>query len=235
MGRVAHHPRTTALCKKDLISSRPKGLKGSGNSIRQRFYDLLVGSVTHLCYDAGLSYFRDHSSVLDAGIGNGFMIPRFHALIKSKGLHITGIDISTAALAECARRIEKYGLEEHIQLHCSPIESFKPRNSQYYDFIFFSQTFMLMNDQRSVLRRAKQLAAGGGELVFFQSMHNKRKPLLEIFKPKLKYLIGIDFGKVTYEDQFMNLLAEEKLQVRQDRLLQKSCFQWDYRIITAGT
>jgi ubiquinone/menaquinone biosynthesis C-methylase UbiE len=213
----------------------PSRFYGNGsNHFRQRVYELLVGPVTSLCYDTALNYFHDNAVVLDVGIGNGYMIPRYHALIKSKGLRIVGVDISAAALAQCAERIRAYNLEHHIELHRASIEDFKPQSFRQFDYIFFSMTFMLLEDQKGVLDRIRQMISRKGEIVFFQTMHTKNLPLMNFIKPKLKYLIGIDFGTVSYQKSFLKLLKERRMTLKEYRLLQKTWFQGEYRIIVAS-
>jgi alpha-N-acetylglucosaminidase len=202
--------------------------------IRHRLYDLLIGPVTHLCYDAALNYFHDQASVLDVGIGNGFMIPHHHELIKVKGLNITGIDISSSTLEQCARRIRTYGLENQIQLQRSAIEDFQPRPFRKYDFVFFSMTFMLMQDQPAVLDKVRRMLIPGGEIVFFQTMYSKNHRFLNFVKPRLKYLTGIDFGPASYEENFFELLKDRRIQVKEDRMLQKTLFKGEFRIIVAA-
>ncbi len=231
--------------KPRMIDGKPAGLDrvplgfnriyGNGNHrIRHRVYDFLVGPVTHLCYEAGLNYFHDNAAILDVGIGNGCMIPHFHSLIKSKGFKITGIDINAAALAECARRIQTHELEDQIELHRSSIEDFQPQSCLRYDYIFFSMTFMLMDNQKAVLDRVLRMIAGEGQIVFFQTMYGRNIPIMNFIKPKLKYLTGIEFGPVTYDGDFFGLLKDRRMAVKEDRLLQKTWFKGEYRIIVAS-
>jgi 2-polyprenyl-3-methyl-5-hydroxy-6-metoxy-1,4-benzoquinol methylase len=111
--------------------------KNGRKPIRQKIYEILVGSVTELCYGTSLNYFPQNAAILDVGIGNGFMMKRYHELVKAKALKITGIDISAEALLLCARRVKAYGLEDHIELHQASIEDFHPEVLQPFDFIFF--------------------------------------------------------------------------------------------------
>ena len=57
---------------------------------------------------------------------------------------------------------------------------------------------------------------------------------MEFIKPKLKYITTIDFGRVTYEEDFFNSLAQQNLQVSEDRLIKREWFRGEYRMITAS-
>jgi 2-polyprenyl-3-methyl-5-hydroxy-6-metoxy-1,4-benzoquinol methylase len=180
----------------------PSRFYGNGsNHFRQRVYDLLVGPVTTLCYDTALNYFHHNAVVLDVGIGNGFMIPRYHALIKSKGLRIVGVDISATALEQCAERIRTYGLEDHIELYQASIEDFKPQSFRQFDYIFFSMTFMLLEDQKGVLDRIRQMISRKGEIVFFQTMHTRKSSAHEFHQTQ---------AQVPHRNRFRSRFLPEK-------------------------
>ncbi|HHP7236726.1 MAG TPA: class I SAM-dependent methyltransferase [Desulfobacterales bacterium] len=181
-----------------------------------------------------MNYFPQKAAILDVGIGNGFMIQRYHELVKAKALKITGIDISAEALMQCARRVKAYGLEDHIELHQASIENFRPGAASKFDFIFFSMSFMLMEDQGLVLDRVRRMIPDHGEIVFFQTMYAKQLPLMNFIKPRLKYISGVEFGPVSYCEYFFSLLAAHGLSVQEDRLLQDNWFQGQYRLIVAA-
>ncbi len=196
-------------------------------------YRLLVNRTTNECYRHALGYFPSGSRVLDVGIGNGLMIKTFHPLIRSKQLKITGIDIDPAYLSHCRELVRRHGLEEHIQVHEGAVESYHPEEQACFDFVLFSMSFMLLSDQPSVLCRVRNWLKPGGEIVFVQAMFKNRSRLIDIIKPKLKYLTTVDFGMATYETDFSTLLRESRLTVKEDRLLQGEWFHGQCRMIVA--
>ena len=202
--------------------------------MKNRIYKFLVQEVTHHCYSHCLNYFPCNSHILDVGIGNGIMLKNFHSLIKSKNLKITGIDINKHYLNHCDCLIKKYQLDDYIQIHCKAVEDYHPGIEKKFDFILFSMSFMLFKNQQQVLVRAKSWIRPDGNIVFFQTVFNKKFRLMEFVKPKLKYITTIDFGKVTYEKDFFNSLEQQNLQVSEDRLIKKEWFRGEYRMITAS-
>jgi alpha-N-acetylglucosaminidase len=223
------------LDQNNRISIESSRLSKNGRKpIRQKIYEILVGSVTQLCYGTTLNYFPQNAAILDVGIGNGFMMKRYHELVKAKALKITGIDVSAEALMQCARRVKAYGLKDHIELHQASIEDFHPEAAQPFDFIFFSMSFMLLEDQGLVLERVRRMIPAHGEIVFFQTLYAKQMALMNFIKPRLKYISGIEFGPVSYEEYFFALLASHHLPVKEDRLLQDNWFQGQYRLIVAA-
>jgi alpha-N-acetylglucosaminidase len=197
-------------------------------------YNLLIGDVNELCYRNGLACFPDHSAILDVGIGNGAMLERHHALIRSKDLRITGIDTNGRYLSHCRKLIRRHRIGDRVDVRHVSVESYRPPPGSRFDFVFFSMSFMLFADQAFVLERVKPWLKPGGCVLFFQTIFRDPSPLLEIVKPHLKYVTTVDFGKVTYERDFFRLLEERGLAIREDRLLKRKWFRGEYRLIAAA-
>lgn len=206
----------------------------SGISVRNQIYALIFDDITRWCYRNCLSYFHPGATILDVGIGNGIMMKHFHQLIREKDLSIIGIDINKTYLNQCNGYIECFNLEDHIQIQNAPIEQYEPPARPYFDYILFSMSFMLFEDQRLVLDRIKSWLKPQGQLVFFQTLFKEKLRLIEFIKPKLNYLTTIDFGRITYEDAFYNLLQEKGVTVVKDRLIKKEWFKGEYRMIVAN-
>jgi alpha-N-acetylglucosaminidase len=202
--------------------------------MRNWVYHLLINRATHACYGNCLDYFPAGSRILDVGIGNGFMIEEFHPLIRTKELHITGMDIDAGYLRHCQSLIDKYGLEDCMRLCLGSVESFDFGTGRCFDFILFSMSFMLLGDQQAVLRRVRHWLRPGGEVVFVQAMFKRRSRLADLVKPRLKYLTTIDFGRATYEAEFFALLRASDLSVQDDRLLVREPLRSECRMIVAS-
>lgn len=57
---------------------------------------------------------------------------------------------------------------------------------------------------------------------------------MDFIKPKLVYFTSIDFGKVTYENDFFSLLDKNNIYVSEDRMIKKEWFKGEYRMIVAA-
>ena len=199
--------------------------------MRNLLYNLIINDFTDSCYEICLNYFPDYSTILDVGIGNGKMLKRYHRLIRSKNLKITGVDINRVYLNNCSRLIHNYRLENYLKLYHEPIEAFEPAGHKCFDFILFSMSFMLFENQASILDKVKRCLKPDGKIVFFQTMFKERSRLLEFIKPKLKYLTTVDFGKMTYENEFFALLERQNLSITRDRATSKEFFKGECRMI----
>lgn len=199
--------------------------------MRNYLYKLIIDDVTDHCYRNSLGFFPEGSRILDVGIGNGLMIKKYHGLIKSKNLQIIGIDINKSYLSHCNSLINKWELDDHISIFNAPVECYEPPEPGYFDYILFSMSFMLFDDQELVIDRIRHWLKPAGQVLFFQTMFRKRSPFIEFIKPKLKYLTTIDFGRITYDEEFHSMLQRKRVFVDEDRLIKKEWFSGEYRLI----
>jgi SAM-dependent methyltransferase len=197
-------------------------------------YQVFIHRMTNECYRGLLHHVAHGSRVLDVGIGNGIMLETFHPLIKFKNLRITGIDIDAGYLKHCRELIQKHQLENHIDLWEGSGEDYVACPEGCFDYVLFSMSFMLFPDPRFILSRARSWLKPGGEVVFVQAMFRKRSRLVDLIKPKLKYLTTVDFGRAIYEKDFLALLHDNELAIKEDRVLQGEWFNSQSRMIVAS-
>jgi len=202
--------------------------------MKDQLYKLIIHDANRLCYKNCLEYFSEKAAVLDVGIGNGIMIRNFHSLIKDKALRITGIDINKSYLNSCSNLIKAYNLDAYLKIYHEPVEVFAPPRNGYFDYIFFSMSFMLLDNQPLVLARVKRWLKPEGRIVFFQTMFKESARFIDFIKPRLKYVTTIDFGRATYEKEFFDLLRDKGLRIIEDRLLKREWFGGEYRIVVAS-
>ena len=202
--------------------------------MRNYLYKLIIDDVTDICYKNCLDYFPPGSRILDVGIGNGIMIKDYHDTIRAKNLQITGIDINDGYLKHCRDMICEWDLTGNIEVQRASVEKYSPPEKGYFDYILFSMSFMLFDDQKFVLDRIKPWLKPRGEVVFFQTMFKNRSLFMELIKPRLKYVTSIDFGRVTYEKDFAALLDQKDIAITQDRMLKREWFKGEYHMIISA-
>jgi alpha-N-acetylglucosaminidase len=197
-------------------------------------YQVFIHRMTNECYESTLNYVPSGSQLLDVGIGNGIMLEAFHPLIKAKRLKITGIDIDAGYLKHCRELIQKHQLEDYLDVCLEAAESYAPEQPGRFDFVLFGMSFMLLRDPRSVLTRVRDWLRPGGQILFVQALFRRRSRLVDLVKPKLKYLTTIDFGKAIYERDFFALLRENGLTVQEDRVLKGEWLNSQCRMIVTS-
>lgn len=75
---------------------------------------------------------------------------------------------------------------------------------------------MLMPDRVKALDIAKNLLSENGKIYFLMTLFQKKGYFQELagkVKPYLKYLTSIDFGQITYENEFTNILKDNGLNI----------------------
>jgi SAM-dependent methyltransferase len=180
--------------------------------MRGWLYDRMAAPVTTSWYAAALERTPSREHLLDVGIGTGRSLAVHAARIREKELHITGLDIDRDYVRRCRRQLRESGLLDRVAVR---EESFLDHEGGPYGVICFSASFMLLPDQRQALDRARRLLRAGGRLMFTQTFEARRSRVVEWLKPRLRVLTTIDFGRVTYEDEFRALLAEGGISVEE--------------------
>lgn len=167
--------------------------------IRSFIYDTLILRLTSRWYAEVLSRLAEGSTLLDVGIGTAGALLANADLVKQKGLHVTGIDIDAGYIERARGRIEASQLNDRIQAH---LESVYDHRGGPYDAVCFSGSFMLLPEPEQALRHCRSLLNPGGRVYFTLTIQRRPARWMEILKPMLKWVTSIDFGRVTYEDEF---------------------------------
>jgi SAM-dependent methyltransferase len=171
--------------------------------VRAALYDLVIVPLTASWYEAVLSRLAAGCRLLDVGIGTGGALLRHADLVRTRDLRITGVDIDADYVARCTRQVTRHGLERHVTAR---VQSIYDHHGGPYDAAYFSGSFMLLPDPPAAIGHVVSLLAPGGRLYFTQTFEHERSPMLERVKPLLRRLTTIDFGRVTYEDDFRRAL-----------------------------
>ena len=173
--------------------------------MRALLYDVLIVPLTSAWYDAVLTRVPVGSRVLDVGIGTGGALLK-HALRLSRlDLRVTGIDIDADYIARCTREIRRRGMTQQVQ---AQRESVYDHRGGPYDAVYFSGSFMLLPDPAAAVRHVASLLTPNGRIYFTQTFEHERSRVVEVVKPLLRRLTTIDFGRVTYEADFLAALAD---------------------------
>jgi SAM-dependent methyltransferase len=173
--------------------------------VRGWVYDRFVSGMTAQWYREVLGRLPEHARVLDVGIGTGAALARCADLVVAKDLRIVGLDIDPDYLRRCARNLAEAGLSERVGVRPTSVYH---HHGGPYDAVYFSASLMLLPDPvAAIAHTAAQLAPGG--LVFAtQTFQHRRSPVVERIKPLVRHVTTIQFGRVTYEDEFRRSFAD---------------------------
>jgi SAM-dependent methyltransferase len=167
--------------------------------IRSYIYDRLILRLTSQWYTEVLSRLLDGAAMLDVGIGTAGALMANTDLVKRKRLRVTGIDIDGDYIERARQRLQDSPLRNCAEVR---LESVYDHQGGPYDAVYFSGSFMLLPEPEQALRHCGELLSRGGRIYFTQTLQIQPAPWLEILKPMLRRVTSIDFGRVTYEDQF---------------------------------
>ena len=184
--------------------------------MRGWLYDLMAAPVTTSWYAAALERVPEGARMLDVGIGTGRALVAHADRIRAQGLHVTGLDVDEGYVRRCRRQVAAAGLDERVSVR---FESLLDHDGGPYDVICFSASFMLMPDPQEALERAKALLATDGRLMFTQTFETRPSRLVEWLKPRLRWLTTIEFGRVTYEEEFRRCLARGDVRLEEMTVL----------------
>jgi ubiquinone/menaquinone biosynthesis C-methylase UbiE len=175
------------------------------SAVRGWLYDRLVTGLTTGWYREVIARLPDGARVLDVGIGTGGAVARCAGLVRAKDLRITGVDIDHDYLARCAQVLSRAGLAEHVTPRLASVYDHR---GGPYDAVYFSASLMLLPDPVGAITWVAGQLAPDGQLFFTQTFEHRRSTLAEKIKPMIRHLTTIQFGRVTYEDDFRRVLDE---------------------------
>ena len=148
------------------------------------------------------------NKILDIGTGTGRALEAIIDDIPDR-IQVLGIDIDKNYI----RRAQKlYAKRSNVEMKLMDCYDMKNSNEKF-DTIIFSSSFMLMPDQKGAIEIAKKILAPNGKIYFLMTLYDKRKEFTEKMKPIIKDFTTIDFGRVTYENEFDEILKEGRLKV----------------------
>ncbi len=171
--------------------------------MRAWIYDKTVRPLTAGWYREVLSRLTDRAKLLDIGVGTGGALFENAELVRTKRLHVHGIDIDPDYVRQAQRGVLAARLEDNVSVE--QISVYDHRGGPY-DAAYFSASFMLMPDPPAALRHVVELLRPGAPVFFTQTFEHRRSKIVEAAKPLLHRVTTINFGKVTYEEDFLEAI-----------------------------
>lgn len=181
-------------------------------AVRGWVYNRAITGLTTGWYRAVLDRLPPGARVLDVGIGTGAALGAHADRVRALDLHITGLDIDPDYHERCVAEVERNGLTGYVTPR---LESVYDHLDGPYDAVYFSASLMLLPDPVAALRHVTDRLAVDGRVFCTQTFHHSRSPLRERFKPLLRHVATIDFGRVTYEDDFRRVIDDAGLELRE--------------------
>ena len=180
--------------------------------IRSFIYDTLILRLTSRWYAEVLRRVSDDAVLLDVGIGTAGALLANVELVTRKRLRVVGVDVDGDYVARARQRLGNSPLADVSEVR---LESVYDHRGGPYDAVYFSGSFMLLPQPEQALRHCCALLNPGGRIFFTQTIQKQPARWMEILKPLLKRVTSIDFGRVTYEDDFRAQLHAAGLELEE--------------------
>ncbi|WP_018936683.1 bifunctional 2-polyprenyl-6-hydroxyphenol methylase/3-demethylubiquinol 3-O-methyltransferase UbiG [Thioalkalivibrio sp. ALJ24] len=184
---------------------------------RSLVYDSLILRMTARWYAAVLERLPPGAHLLDVGIGTGGALLANADTVAKKDLTVTGVDIDADYIDRARRQLAASALSSRVTVH---LRSVYDHTGEPCDAVYFSGSFMLLPDPVGALRHCAGLLRPGGRIYFTQTIQLRPSPVLERLKPALRRVTSIDFGHVTYEDDFRAQLDTAGLRLEEWAVLE---------------
>lgn len=183
-----------------------------GRRLRSYIYDTTIVPMTTGWYRAVLDRLPRDCRLLDVGIGTGAALVGNASLLREKNVHVVGVDIDAAYIDRCREAVRAAALADRVE---PQLQSIYDHQAGPYDAVYFSASFMLLPDPVAGLRHVCSLLRPGGRVYFTQTFEHERSWLVDVVKPLLRLVTTIDFGRVTYEEDFKRTLATAGVEIEE--------------------
>lgn len=194
----------------DTEAARSAGRARARAALRGWLYDRLLVGMTARWYREVFSRLPESARMLDVGIGTGGAVARCAELVRRKDIQVVGLDVDRDYLDRCAVALTRAGLARFVTLH--PVSVYDHHGGTY-DAVYFSASLMLLADPVGAIKHVAGQLEPDGRIFFTQTFHHSRSALVERLKPLLCHVTSVDFGRVTYEDDFRATVDDAGLEL----------------------
>ncbi len=218
------------------------------SSLKSWIYDVIIVAMTAIWYREVLTRLPMNARVLDVGIGTATSLIDNRDIVISKNIHFTGVDYDAAYIDAATEAIRRHRLTPFVGVVCCSIHEYDPkkhhdsnnnvhRHHDHFDAIYFSGSFMIIPDKVKALQRTVAfLKPSADSRIYFTQTFESPGIVgfaMTYIKPMLKYLLSIDFGSVTYEGDFRQVLRDADVTISELHVIQKSAFRRQVLVVAA--
>jgi len=189
-------------------------------------YDFVIVWMTEKWYEAFFDKTGAKFRILDIGVGTATALLRHKDLIRRKNLSIVGVDYDQSYIDAAKENVKNAKMEDHIELLCLDWyseEVHKLLKDREFDAVYFSGSISLMPDAEEAFRISKKyLNPELGMIYVTQTFQTEPSPFMEFYKPLLRYLTTIDFGKMMLLDDILKCYENAELEIRINETIKDS-------------
>lgn len=162
------------------------------------------------------------ATILDVGVGSGvyFDSAEVRRVLIEKNLTIVGVDICASSVTMGTERIARHEIQDRVRLVCGDVRDCVP-STQVWDYVLFMESFPCMSPclflQLHRFATESLIRPVTGKIVCYHNLlqdghhHAFVVNALRWLKPRLKELIGVDFGRLTTVNEMRSLLPAAEI------------------------
>ncbi|CAD2218795.1 type 11 methyltransferase [Angomonas deanei] len=209
-------------------------IKDKVKSFRSYVYDFVIFTTTSRWYREVLLDCPMDVTLLDVGIGTATSLIDNRDIVVSKRMRVVGVDYDLDYVESAQANIAASSLVDTTSVEHASIHDFNKDYNAKFDIIYFSGSFMIIPQQVEALTHCVKMlrspvpkTPGGGNIYFTQTFEHRSLIGLYVtpYVKKLLRLLTIDFGEVTYEDDFKKVLERAKVDIVYTRPIRSSYFR----------
>jgi cyclopropane fatty-acyl-phospholipid synthase-like methyltransferase len=198
------------------------------NKIRSTVYDAIFGgdiqASTPVMYRKVMESLPRGSTVLDIGIGTGATIERAADIIKDRRITIFGVDLDDAYVEKCQQRIIDTGLSSNISVQKRDILK-EGIPCEACDAVLFMESYTVMPEEtcKQIIKATREVLHRHGTYIFVHNMVTNKEHThwRDTTKRALKWVLGVDFGRLVSLAQFDTTIISAGLQIEERRILSR--------------
>jgi len=162
------------------------------------------------------------STILDVGIGTGATIERAADIIKERRITIFGVDLDDAYVEKCQQRVIDINLASHVSVQRRDILK-EGIPCDAIDAVLFMESYTVMPREVSIeiIKATRDVLRGHGRYIFVHNMVTNKEHTRwrDATKKALKWVVGVDFGRLVSLAQFDHAMISAGLQIEERKIL----------------
>jgi len=82
-----------------------------------------------------------------------------------------------------------------------------------YDYVVFSSTYAVIPNVADMVKHSTKFINKSGKVIVMTTLFDYFNPLMQLFKPKIKYFLAVDFGRFVTRSMIRSELEEKGLEI----------------------
>ena len=189
------------------------------SNIRAAVYNTIMVDLTKHWYKAVLDRLPHGARLVDVGTGTGKSLASNAETLRERNITTVCIDYDIDYVKACTAELERSNLLDRCEVVHASVYDYVCPNGERLDAAYFSGSLMLMPDPVRALTHVSSLLRPGCKIYCTQTFEHHQSVWIHVLKKALTRVTTIDFGSVTFEEEFYKTVQAANLTVEEDVFL----------------